>query len=105
MPSPGEGRYGDEPEQELEAVEAEQHGVEQELEAQDEGLQQKVVHGERGAGKQDKERHTGSQRALAQVSLPAWMETQFDTQFVTCMLCVCVRHVLVKHFVVRHINV
>ncbi|TKS72883.1 hypothetical protein D9C73_006960 [Collichthys lucidus] len=38
--SPGEGRYGEESEQELEAVEAEQDGAEDELQPQDEGLQQ-----------------------------------------------------------------
>lgn len=70
MRSPGKGRYGDEPEQELEAVEAEQDGAEEELQPQDEGLQQQVVNGQRRAGKQDEERRTRGQRALAQVPLP-----------------------------------
>ncbi len=68
--SPGEGRYGEESEQELKAVEAEQDGAEEELQPQDEGLQQQVVNSQRSAGKQDAERQAGGQRALTQVPLP-----------------------------------
>lgn len=69
--SPGEGGYGEESEQELEAVEAEQDGAEEELQPQDEGLQQQVVNSQRRTGNQDEERRTRGQRALTQVPLPA----------------------------------
>lgn len=68
--SPGEGRYGEESKQELEAVEAEQDGAEEELQPQDEGLQQQVVNSQRCTGEQDEERRTRGQRALTQVPLP-----------------------------------
>lgn len=80
--SPGEGWYGEESEQELEAVEAEQDGAEEELQPQDEGLQQQVVNSQRCAGKQNEERRTRGQGALTQVPLPSWTTTQ-HTEVIT----------------------
>lgn len=75
MWSPGEGGHGEEAEQQLQAVEAEQDGVEDELQPQDEGLQLQVVNSQRRARQQDEDGHAGGQRALAQVPLPAWRDT------------------------------
>ncbi|KAG7219536.1 hypothetical protein INR49_010761 [Caranx melampygus] len=75
MCSPGEGGHGEEAEQELQAVEAEQDAAEDELQPQDEGLQQQVVNGQCRAREQDEDGHARGQRALAQVPLPAWSDT------------------------------
>lgn len=56
--SPGEGRQRQEAEQELQAVETEQHGAQEELQEQDEGLQQQEVKGQSCTGQQQEERHS-----------------------------------------------
>ena len=68
--SPGEGGHREKSKQELEAIEAEQDGAEEELQPQNEGLQQQVVNSQRHTGDQDEERHARGQRALTQVPLP-----------------------------------
>lgn len=96
--SPGEGGYGEDSEQELEAVETEQDGAEQELQPQDVGLQQQVVNSQSCTGKQNEERRTRGQRALTQVPLPTWINTQHTRMSLSfCSLLadaadVCCRH-------------
>lgn len=68
--SPGEGQQRHQPEQELQPVEDEQDGGEDELHPEDEGLQQQDVDGERHARNQEQEGGAGGEGALAQVPLP-----------------------------------
>lgn len=69
---PGEGGDGQDAQQQLQDVETEQAGTEDDLQAQDEGLQQQVVDGQRRTGQQDEDGDAGGQAALTQVPLPTW---------------------------------
>lgn len=69
---PWKNRNGYDPQNQLKAVEAEQHSIEHKLQPQHKGLQQQVVDAQHRTGHQNCNTHKQSQRALAQVPLPAW---------------------------------
>lgn len=73
---PWKNRNGYDPQNQLKAVEAEQHSIEHKLQPQHKGLQQKVVDAQHRTGHQNCNTHKQSQRALAQVPLPAIEESE-----------------------------
>lgn len=76
--SPWKGQQRHKPQHELQPVEDEQDGGQDELDPQDEGLQQQHINGERHTRNQDEERQAGGQRALAQVPLPTWDRAEWQ---------------------------
>ena len=51
-------------------MEAEENGGENELQAQDEGLEEEEVDSEGHTGQEEQQRHTGGQGSLTQIPLP-----------------------------------